>query len=593
MFWEDKTLYDRIIDRLTQQAQKYIKWRTAQDKIIEIFRSDMGIESSLDGDFFGADIYESTPAYALEIMSTAFRGSTVSEALDWIRYGMGAFELRGIDKLDQWCQDIRDHMTAVYRRSNFYDVLPQFTKDAFSIGSPVMFGGENIVTRRIMWMPTYYKHTFLFYDKYNESEGVIVNDTEWTAKQVFDTFINKEGQAGKDAREKKLSVSLNNSLEQGQFNDKATIIRAVFKANDPIWNNKNFKKPAGRYKWISVFFELGTEEKNKNTPLNEDMGFFTQPYVYWNYDKKSQDSSARTPAFYAVFDAMSGQDVYKDFLENMKNQNRPAVMALNEMKGRLDMGPEGLIWVDKEEYMSPPKTLDLIGQVNFTKELADLLGETCKRHFHVNEFQAMNNLARTNKQPVSALQILKMDAENSILLSPAIESQRSVLRMIDERMMGIEIEAGNGPFAPEVRENITDIILENIKDRRIATVAVIPEFISQLGRAQKIAQALEPITMGIDIAADMAAKLDLDLVMAVKGYKALDKAYTAMGFPMDCLATEEEYMAAKEFVNKQRAADKQAMQAVEMMKASKNIQGPVDPNSVLAGAGKAMAGAVI
>ncbi|MBU1082496.1 MAG: hypothetical protein KKB59_18565, partial [Spirochaetes bacterium] len=222
MFYEQKNLYDKILDRLSQQKQKYSKWRTGQDRIVEIFRPDMGTTSDKDGDFFGADIYEGTPAYAVDTMATAFHGNTVSKSIDWIKYQMGDYKLRGIDELDTWCQDIRDHMTVVYRRSNFYDIQPQFTKDAFSIGSPVIFGEEDVLGSRIVWTPAYYRHTYVFYNKWNESEGVIIEDTEWTAKQVFDKFVNAFGERGEGLRKSKLSTSLNNALDKGMFNQKIT-----------------------------------------------------------------------------------------------------------------------------------------------------------------------------------------------------------------------------------------------------------------------------------------------------------------------------------------------------------------------------------
>ena len=587
VFYENKPLYDKIIDRLTAQEQRYSKWRKAHDKIAQIFRPDLGTESDKDGDFFGYEIYEGTPPCAVDTMATAFQGNTVSKSIDWISYAMGDYNLRGLDKLDIWCQDIRDHQSSVYRRSNFYDVQPQFAKNAFSIGSPVMFGEEDIATGRIMWMPVYYKHAFLFYDRYNESDGIIVKDTEWTAKQVFDTFINMSGESGKAEREKKLSVITNNAIEQGRFNDRVTIIRAVFKYNDPIWNG-TFKKPAGNYKWISVYFEVGTKEENKNTPLNENMGYHTQPYVYWDYDKKPYESCSRTPAFSAIWDAQSLYTVHKNFLANVQGKNFPAVMALNTMRGRLDLGPDGLTYVEKDEYQSPPKSLGLIGDVVLNKETSDLLAQSCERWFHLSEFRAFNNLVKTNKQPVSALQILKMAAENSVLLSPAIESQGRYLKIVDDRTMGIEIEAGRGPFAPDVMGNIIDIVMSNSKVP-VNSIDVVPEFISQLGRAQKISQALDPIMTGIDIAADIAGKVDPDLVMAIRGYGALDDAYSAIGFPKKNFMTEEEYNAAKEFVQKQRAEQVQQAQAIELMKASKNLQTPVDKDSILAGIGKAMA----
>lgn len=580
--WEQKKLLERIGDRLEQQRLKYSKWRPAQDQIIDIFRPDMSNLADADGGFFGSDIFEGTPPYAVDTMATAFQGNTVSKSIDWIMYTMGDYRLKGFDELDLWCQNIRDHMTAVYRQSNFYDVQPQFTKNAFSIGSPVMFGEEDMLTGKINWMPTYYRNTYNFYNKYNEPEGVIVEDTEWTVKQVIDTFIPEEGEAGKAKRLEKLSTNVNNLVDKGQYNEKVTILKVVFKASDPIWKGEGFKKPLGNYKWYTVYFESGTD-KSKDVPLNKNIGDFSQPFTVWDYDKKLNESSSRTPAFSAIWDALSGQQVHKNFIENVQNQNRPPIYALNEMRNRLDLSPEGITFVEKDEYQMPPKPLELIGNLQMNGELSQLLSKACERWFHLDEFRTFNNLTKTNKQPVTALQILKMAAENSVLLSPALESQGRALRYIDDRMMNIEMRAGRGPFSLQDMQNITDVILSKTEGQATSAV-VAPEFISQLGRAQKIQQSLDPIMTGIDIAADISAKIDPDLAMlSVRGYGALNDALDAIGFPMKNFKQEEDYNADKEALGQQRAQDKQNIMALEMMKNSKNISGPVDPNSVMAG----------
>lgn len=583
--WENKALLERINDRLSQQKIKYERWRPAQDQIIHIFRPDMSSNIDDDGDFFGSNIFEGTPPYAVDTMATAFQGNTVSKSIDWIMYTMGDYKLKGIDELDNWCQNIRDHMTAVYRQSNFYDVQPQFTKNAFSVGSPVMFGEEDILKGKIYWMPTYYRNTYVFYNKYNEPEGVIIEDTEWTVKQVIDRFIPEKGEAGKAKIKEKLSINLNKLITDGQYNEKVTILKVVFKATDPIWEGNNFKKPKGNYKWLTVYFESGTD-KDKNTPLNKNMGDFSQPFTVWDYDKKQNESSSRTPAFSAIWDALSLQQVHKNYLENVQNQNRPPIMALNDMRNRLNLGSEGITYVEKDEYQTPPKPLDLIGSLEMNGELSLLLSQACERWFHLDEFRTFNNLTKTNKQPVSALQILKMAAENSVLLSPALESQGRALRFIDDRMMSIEMRAGRGPFSPQDMANITDIITSTTNTK---SVVVAPEFISQLGRAQKVQQSLDPIITGVDIAADISAKIDPDLAMlSMRGYGALNDALDAIGFPMKNFKPEDDYNEAKDALNQQRAEAQQKLDSIEMMKASKNLQGPVDPNSILAGAGKAI-----
>jgi hypothetical protein len=77
---------------------------------------------------------------------------------------------------------------------------------------------------------------------------------------------------------------------------------------------------------------------------------------------------------------------------------------------------------------------------------------------------------------------------------------------------------------------------------------------------------------------------------AIKPYASIDAALTAVNFPMTARTEEKEYDELISADAQAAQQDRQAQMAIEMAKASKNIQGPVDPNSVLAGMGKTMQG---
>ncbi len=581
--WEDKSLFDRIADRLEERKTAYNRFNKGRDSICDYFRPDLGINTDENnrGKFFGANIYEGTAPWAARIAAVGLQGNLVSKSIDWFMYLMKESELRGIDALDIWVQDVKDHMTYVYRQSNFYDVQPNFTLDGMTIGSPVMFGEENILEQKIMWMPQHYRNCYLFYDQFNEVEGIIVEDKTFTAKQIYDEFVVKQirGQESREkARDTKLSVGLNTDLKAGEFHKEHTIIRAVFKSNDPIWDKEEFKKPAGEYKWLSVYFEELGDQNRKNEPL-ETMPYFSKPFIVWDYDKKKWEPCSRTPAFDAIYDVASHQQVYKNFLENVQMKNRPPRVVLSTMKGRLRLNPEGTMEVDKEEYDHPPKAVDVIGDVLMNKELSDMLSEAIKRHFHLDLYTLFTNILMQRKQPLTATQIWQMVGEKATLLSPAVETHGKYLKQCDDRAVDIESRAGRGPFAPDVMANIIDIVMSNAKGR-VSSIGIVPELIGPLARAQKMQQSLDTIQAGLAAAEPLLTQFP-DLKLALKEYDTLDDIFKATNFPMKNLKTEEDYQALLDAVNQMRAQRAQVAQAIEMAKASKNVSGKVEPDSIL------------
>lgn len=598
MGYETNSLYDRIVDKWTALEPKMKIFNNSRDMIAQYFRADLDIETKQDdtarGSFLGRGIYEGTAAWALHVAATGLRGNTVSESIPWINYRMKQYELRGIDALDTYCQSVEEYMIEVYRNSNFYQVQQRFTKDALSIGSPVMFIEENNPLEGIIkCLPIHYKNARVIYNEFNEPDGIIILDNTWTAKQIFDHFCKgKTLEERKKQIDSKLSNVVKYHLESGDDTKEFPVIRAVFRADDPIFDIEGFKKPEPYFKWVSVYFEYQTPKtapqgNQGNTPL-ETSGYYSRPFVVWDYDKPKHDPISRTPCYYAIYDVLSQQEVQKQLLENVRKKNRPPIVAMSEMMNRLKLYPGGITEAtDESEYDRPPKPIELIGEVLYNKDLSAQLGEAIKRHLHIDQYVMFAEIARMNKQPLTALQIAQIMGEKATLLSPEIETQSRYLNDVDARFMSIEAEAGRGPFAPSEIANIIDIVSQ-ILPGPIPTIGIVPQFVGTLNKAQKIQQQLAPIDAGLDIIAKHAQVLGPSVTRAIKPYQSLDAALTAVGYPMAARTEEDEF-------NELIAADMQAemqqagmAQAAELMKASKGITGPVDPDSILANAGKAM-----
>ena len=538
----------------------------------------------------GQNIYNGSGSWYSRMMAIGFQGSLVSKNIAWIRYQMEQFELKGVDELDVWVQDIKEHMSDAYQKSNFYGLQPQFTHDGVTTGSPVMFGEEEILEQRTMWMPQHYSKVRLYYNKYNEVEGCIIKDDTWTAKQIVETFAKNDVEGTK--RKKKFTVSVNTAYEMGSLEQVFTVYRATFKVTDIIWDDKDgnnedrFVKPSGNWKWLSVYFLELTDRGKQNTPLNDNIGYFSQPFAVWNFDKKPWEISSRTPAWYAIWDCLSLQQIDKNFHENMQLKNRPPVMSLDTMRGRLELSPEGKMFAtDKAEYEMPPKALDMIGEINLNKEMIEIKVEALKRWFYIDQFQMFTDLTRTNKAPVATVQIWQMAGEKATLLSPAIETHSTYLETTDARMMDVEIQAGRGPFAPDVMANITDVIMSTL-EKQVSKVSVKPVFIGSLAQAQKRSQALEPIRSTMEAVSPLFEIFPQTTLM-YRQYETVNDINEALDFPQKNIVPKDEWEEKVRLANEAKAQQEQQLMAIEMAKASKDVSGPVDESSVLAKIGGA------
>ena len=449
-----------------------------------------------------------------------------------------------------------------------------------------MFGEEDFDNQRTMWIPQHYSTVRLWRDRYNQDEGCIVEDKTWTAKKIMDTLVKADDE-NETKRKQKLSNAVNTAIEAGNFNQKFIVFRATFKVTDPIWDGTGpdaFKKPRGDWKWLSAFFlELTSAEKDKqNTPLNDNMGDFEKPFVSWHFDRKPWEITSRTPAFYALWDNLSLQQLDKNMGENIQYITRPAMIALKSMGGRMRLGPEGEMLVSETEYEKPPKALrDKVQGIDLNKDYLDMKDEALRRWFMLDILSVFSDLAFEKNQPITAYQSSLINGEKTTLLSPAIETHSVYLEDIDSRMVGAEVRAGRGPFSPAERANITDIV-ESLLDK-VGPIEIKPVFVGKLARSQKIAQAIEPIVGTMDIVRPL---LDINpqLAFAYNWWETVNHVNEAMDFPQVALRSKDDFEKSVAADNEAKAQEAQAQQAIEMMKASKGITAPVDETSILAGA---------
>ncbi len=593
MEWAFKTLLERIKDRYTELDTVYDRLNDARESIVDLFRPDLGVDydESADMLMLGGDIYEGSGPWVARTASTAFQGNTVSKKLDWRKYAFSDKRLDGIDELDEFCQDVKEHTGAVFQRGNFYDVQPQFTLDAWTVGSPLYFVEEDPETGFVMCLPQHFKTYRIFYDRFGRDEGVVIKDEQWTAKKCFDKFCNGQSMDDRLARAEKIfTPGLYNAIKDGLFDRRFVIWRAVFKANEPLWNgSKEFKRPLGGKTWYDVYFENTCLKDKQDTPLLTG-GYYSKPFVHWDYNKKSWESASRTPAFEAIYDNLSLQQIFKNYLDNLQLKVRPSMVALLAMKGRLNFGVEGVTYINQNEWNYLPKPIEQVGDIRLEAETMQMFRENLSRHFHLEMFRMFIDLAQTaNSKDFRVLQLAEMAGERITQLLPTIETHESYLAQVDERVRDIERQAGRGPFARANLENIMDI-LDWAIGPEASTARINPEFIGTLRQTQQMQQKLKPIQYGIGALSELAASMgDPNLVrFMVKGYDVGDEALRAVNFPQKLVREVEDYEKMVRAFEQMQAQREQFAKTIEMLKATKaNAQGAMEPNSP---AGMLMAG---
>ena len=580
--WSNAKLYDRALQLYTQRKRGYVKFNAARESIIRLMRPDLGADTDPDGDgsFFGDEIYDGVGSWAIGVMARGFQGGLASPDTDWIDHEFSDESLAEIDELAEWLQAVKRHTSNVYKSSNFYQILPNMTKDGLSIGSPLAFIEEtDTVKGEITFKPQHFKNVFLFYDGNNRHEGVIIEDKRWTVKKIVDEF------APTDSDQAKLPQKVKDDIKAGHYYKEHIMYRFVFKSSNPLWDGiDGFKKPNAE--WLSVYFLANTDEEQKNKPLAVEK-YFSKPFAVMDIDKKEWESVSRTPAFSAVHDVLAQQEMGLDQALNRKLKNNPPRAVLEDHRNIVDFNPQGITPVKKADWANLPTAIDVVGDIRLSREEMEFNADKIKRWFRTDQFLKFTDLTSTLRQQPTATQIIKIAAELAQQVSPEISGYTAFLGDSDARIIDIEMRAGRGPFNPDRMAEVRALIAANATDR---VVILVPVFIGSLAKAQQIKQSLDPILEGMGVIGEMSAIPGWDqLPLSIDEHGVAEDALRVIGFPMKRFKSKEEYNEIVARIQAAQAQQQQAMMAIEAAKASKGVSGPVDESSVLANVAGAVA----
>ena len=574
MSYKEKSLYERIIDRDGKLVKERNPFDAQRLTIVENFRYDLTINLDDKGNFTGTDIIEGTPPWALGVMTKGFVGSMLGRNVEWLRYAMRELFFKGIDEVNQWLQNLEEQMYWEYRNSNYYDIMPKYVKDGLSIGSPVTMADEDVKSGRTIFTVPHYTENYVAQNWLGEDD-TYHRSGKWSmsVKQLFEQFKKED-----------LSITIQDAMENGRHYDlEPEVIMAIYNRDDPIFDD--LKEEDQKYKpthdWMQYYI-LRKTDAEKQRPLfskqtnSAGKGYFTRPFSVWHYDRQDNESYARTPAWYAIFDAKGSNAAWATAFELGEQEARPAMWMMQNMKGRQRFAPGGNNYaLTEQDYARPPVPLRTGGNYDVNMDFIGRLGLNVERHFFVNLFQMIEQFNREHKQPPTAFQIFEMLGEKSGQLIPAVQTfEGGVLKSNDDRMMDIADRAGRLPPIPPI---VADYAAAN----NLKSIAADPQFTGPLSQAQRRHLGVQRVHQGLAAVAPILEQWP-NAKFKIREAKLTEKVLENMNFPQDCIVPEEEYEEEMAELARMEQEDRQLDQAERIAKSIPSVSKDVESDSPLA-----------
>lgn len=571
--YETQNLHKRIAGRHGAYVDRRQLCDAQRDVIAELLRPDLVPGSAGDlteGAFEGSGIVEGTGPHAVLVWQRGFMANMISRKDPWFKEALreppvwSGVRFKGNDQINQYCQDLADHMTNVYRRSNYYDVMGEFVLNAGTVGSPVMLFEQDIVNDRVICKVPHYGNVWLDRDVFGYDNAVHVL-WEWTALQAAEFF-------GRD----QLTAAVKNQLDTGNHYSKTKYLQVIYGAGDPIYKGLNV---AQNRPWLEHFICLapaGELEEHVLKPLHKGPGYFTRPFSTWHYHRNDHEVYSRTMAWWAIFDIRGLNSLWEALFGEAESSVRPPTWAMESMRGMLDLSPGGDNWArNAQEAEHPPVFLERKTRPNVTSDFTDRLAATVQRHFHYSYFMPVNQVVENKTQPESVFALMKTAVENMGQLAPEVEtfenqalgnSHDILLDM--ERMKEPAYPWGALPVPPPIAQDFSD-------------GTIVPEFIGLLSIAQRQNRELMKALQGLSTI-QVFAELDPNIIHKIRRSVWMERLLEAEDVPQDIIVPEEEYQGVVDAIN-QRAMQRELMEnAPKMAKAVQNLQGGTAKDSPLA-----------
>lgn len=516
-----------------------LPFESVVDDILEFVRQARPIFSTVKGQKLTGNVYDGTPLSALNLWADGMYGYLCSPSLAWfsltlpntINFGRTS-SMRGISgkRIDdipdvaQWLNDCEDVMKAAFLRSNFYAVMPQFFRDGGSIGTACLDVEEDLNSGKIIFSPLHFREYCIAENK-NGMVDTIYRRYPVSLRNLVQRFGIEKLQI--------VDIDFKEKYNTNPY-DEVYVIHAVQPRQDFNPNRIDGKSMP----WGSCWLLEG-----KNEALIDEGGYKRFPAIGWRYRKETDEIYGRSPAWDAYSEIMLGNQEAKTNLIAGQKMADPPMVALEDLRGRVQTGPKGYTWLDM--MGDQPQPLNTGIQLPFVLEMRERTDRVIEKFFNV-DFFLMLSQAAYNKVFLTATQVIQMMGEKAAILATRTDTLNiEAFNPIIDRVWDIEWGAGRLPVPPEILMELGGANIE-------------VDYLGPLAQAQKVLFQTQGIKASLETAMQIAQMYPESLDV-LDGDAMMREIFKANRVPAAVIKSDEQVAALRE----QRVKRAQMQQAME------------------------------
>lgn len=504
------------------------------------------------GKRFGKDVYDGSPLGALNTWADGMQGFLISNR--WFKSQMGNPLLNKIDDVRQWLQLYDRKMYAAFDRGNFYATLPQWFRDAGSIGTATLFVQEEIGTGRTSYTSIHPREVFIAENMFGEVDTVH-RKFMMTARQAVQMF-----------KENVSDVIKTNAVSEP--NKKHEFIHAVFPNTDKVEG----KRTSSNKKFRSIYLENSAGGENQTVFVNRDSGFDVNPYVVWRFRKNSDEIYGRSPASDALTEVFSLNQMGMTLLMAGQKSVDPSLNVPSEMRGKVRIEPHGYNYYEKKDRVITTINQGINYPIGIDQQ--DRLQKSMEDKFRVEFFRAF--IGRQGEATAEEIRAIK--GEQAGLMGAQVDMLYiEGIRKIFDIQSDIEDRSGAFSDLPPIPEEIVE------SGGTINFILTGP-----LAQAQRRIRELQPIEETMNILSPIAAVLGPEMFDGINKDELQELIMEAGSFPQAAINSKDR---RREIREERAALAEQQRQEQLMLEAAKAVPGlakGAEPNSPMEAIGAAI-----
>ena len=499
-------------------------------RFIDPRRKDITLESRTNdkGRNLGTDVYDGSPQGALNTWADGMQGFLVSGR--WFKSELSNPSLNKIDSVREWLQAYDQRMYSAFDRGNFYSILPQWFRDAGSIGTATLFSQDDPATGRISHTVIHPREVYIAENQFGEVDTVHRKFMK-TARQLVQEF-------GEENVSKTVLDNAKNHPDKEH-----EVIHAVYPNTDRIPGKKNARNKPFR----SIYLETQGSKGDSGVILR-DSGFDVNPYAVWRFRKNSDEIYGRSPGSDALTEVFGLNQMGKTLLEAAHKSVRPAMNIPIEMRGQVRLGPDGKnYYTDKGKIISP---INNMGNYPVGIDQQERIQKSMEDKYRVEFFRAF--IGRQGEATATEIMAIKgeqaglMIAQVDMLFIEGLRKIFDIVSFFEDRRGAFSIESGMPPIPDEILESggTINFILTG-----------------PLAQAQKRIRELQPIQETLGTLAEMAAVYGPEMLDVVNKDETAEAIVEAGSFPQRLINSKD----VRQQMQEQRAMAAQQQQQQQMM----------------------------